>query len=86
MIANLSKIASLNVGIAKAIGKSITVPLLQLSSDQGDWSPGSPIPQAIAYCNRPKTKNKKNKRKGQVTRTKANFKTPPLQVKSSNPN
>ena len=35
-ITNFTKITSLNVGIAKAIGKSITVPLLQLSSDQGD--------------------------------------------------
>ena len=35
-IANFTKITSLNIGIAKAIGKSITVPLLQLSSDQGD--------------------------------------------------
>ena len=60
MIANLTKITSSNVGIAKAIGKSITIPLLQLSSDQGNFMPGLPILQTIAYCSHPETRIKIN--------------------------
>ena len=66
----------------KSDRQNITLPLLQLSSNQGDWSPGLPILQTIAYCSCPKTKIKINTK----VRSQVNFKMLPPPVISSSPN